>query len=179
LSALPQGVARSEQVLPLVIAATSPADAATRYRVAVALRQAGASWGVVAAWLHTTSAAVLDALDLFEHSSRSGQVGTVAAAVDALLPGGRFTGRGTGTGPSGSGAGGGDGSRPARHPRPSASPRPSSSPSDLLSQTVDEVLSLVPSPSPSPSRSAAPVPAVRLPIVPVQVTPSPSPGTPH
>src|SRR3954453_15166830 len=96
LEALPTGVARSEQILPVVIAAAAGGDAKSAYDTAVALRRHGASWGVVAHRLHTTSAAVLTALSAFEKGAATGQVGTVTAALD-FLSGGHANGVGSGT----------------------------------------------------------------------------------
>src|SRR3954453_3797076 len=113
LESLPSGVGRSEQVLPVVIAAAAGGDVRSGYANAVALRRHGASWGVVAHRLHTTSAAVLAALSVFEKGVATGQVGTVPAALDFL---------------SGSGSGGaratGSGNGPGNHPGqgPSTSP---------------------------------------------------------
>src|SRR3954454_12449423 len=66
LESLPSGVGRSEQVLPVVIAAAAGGDVRSGYEKAAALRRHGASWGVVAPRLHTTPAAVLAAFSVFE-----------------------------------------------------------------------------------------------------------------
>src|SRR5947209_366120 len=95
LESLPTGVARSEQVLPVVIAAAAGGDTKSAYETAVELRQHGASWGVVAHRLHTTSAAVLAALSAFEKGASTGQVGTVPAAL-SFLSGGGSNGNGNG-----------------------------------------------------------------------------------
>src|SRR5947209_709696 len=131
LESLPTGVARSEQVLPVVIAAAAGGDTKSAYETAVELRQHGASWGVVAHRLHTTSAAVLAALSAFEKGAATGQVGTVPAAL-AFLSGDGF-GHGAGS-DSGSGGGGGGSHHvqgPSSSPRPHPTATPSSSP-DLV-----------------------------------------------
>ena len=65
VDAAPAGVARSENVLPIVIASAGhPKDPQTRYQQAVSLRSGGGSWGVIAHELGTDSAA---ALILIEH----------------------------------------------------------------------------------------------------------------
>jgi len=177
LEALPGGVARSEQVLPVVIAAAAGGDTRAGYATAVALRRHGASWGVVAHRLHTTAAAVLAALSVFEKGAATGQVGTVPAALDFLSGGGAVAGRGTGPGDgSGSGSGG--------HPRPgpSSSPQPTASPSsspDVVGGTIDKVLKLLPTPLPTVT-SLLPVPVPSLPSLPiVGVTPAPAPLPTH
>src|SRR3954471_18851140 len=121
LETLPGGVARSEQVLPVVIAAAAGGDTHAGYPNAVALRRHGASWGVVAHRLHTTAAAVLAALSVFEKGAATGQVGTVPAALD-FLSGDGANRNGSGSGNRGGGNDSGQGSSPSPHPRPSASP---------------------------------------------------------
>jgi hypothetical protein len=199
LQALPAGVARSEQVLPMILAATRPADAADRYKQAVGLRRAGASWGVVAARLGTSATAALAALQSFEHAVATGQVGSVAAAVAALVgtpvPGGAGAGAGAGRGggttsPAGAGGGGGSGSGSGSGSGGGQpSPSPSSSPSSgLVGGTIDRVLSLVPTPLPTPSRTTVvrvpvPLPSAAVPSLPALpalpvggvVTPAPVP----
>ena len=141
LETLPGGVSRSEQVLPVVIAAAAGGDTQAAYRTAVALRQRGASWGVVAHRLHTTSAAVLAALSVFEKGAATGQVGSVTAAL-AFLSGGTATGNGNGAGAgANNGSGGG---HPAQGPSSSPDPHPTASPSsspDVVGGTIDKVLS--------------------------------------
>jgi len=182
LEALPSGVGRSEQVLPVVIAAAAGGDTQSGYHDAVALRQHGASWGVVAHRLHTTSAAVLAALSAFEKGAATGQVGTVPAAL-AFLSGGTGNGSSAGTG-TGSGGGGnhhGSGSSSSPQPHPTASP--SSSP-DVVGGTIDRVLKLLPTPLPTPT-SLLPVQVPTLPTLPVVggvlqgATPAPAPIPTH
>src|SRR3954449_1052472 len=120
LETLPGGVARSEQVLPVVIAAAAGGDTRAGYATAVALRQHGASWGVVAHRLHTSAAAVLAALSVFEKGAATGQVGTVPAAL-AFLSGGAGGGTDSGSG------GGADGSRSGHGPSSSPRPHPTAS----------------------------------------------------
>ena len=176
LQQLPSGVAGSEQVLPIVIAASSGADPASRYAQAVRLRQDGASWGVVAHRLHTSSDAVLAALQRYEKGAAGGQVGTIPAAL-AYLAGGAHGGLpgspGSGGGTSGSGGGGGTSG-------PKASPSPSGS-TDPVGGTIDKVLTLVPSPLPTASASPLPTtaPSAAGPSVPALpagsvVTPAPA-----
>lgn len=172
LDPLPAGVADSEQVLPVVIAAASGGDTAAHYSTAVQLRRDGASWGVVAHRLHTTSAAVLAALQAFEKGAATGQVGTIPAAL-AFLSGGGPTGP-THHGGGGSGPGG-TSSTPGAHPSPS----PSGSP-DVVGGTIDRVLKLLPTPLPT-STSILPLPVPSLPSLPVGslVTPAPAPLLTH
>src|SRR3954451_710123 len=115
LEALPGGVARSEQVLPVVIAAAAGGDLKAAYENAAALRRHGASWGVVAHRLHTTSAAVLAALSVFEKGAATGQVGTVPAALDFLASSGSGRARATG---SANGPGNHPGQGPSSSPQP-------------------------------------------------------------
>lgn len=181
---LPAGVARSEQVLPIVIAAAATGgDPADRYREAVALRRAGASWGVVAHRLGTTSAQVLAALDVFERGAATGQVGSVPAALlfvaDALHPG--AAGGGNGPAPDGTAPGG---SSPGSSPGPQPSPSASSTPG-VVPSTLDKVLSLLPTPLPSPASVLPSLPVAlptvgvsQLPVVGSVLTPVPAP-IPH
>ena len=174
LDPLPAGVADSEQVLPVVIAAASGGDTSAHYSTAVQLRRDGASWGVVAHRLHTTSAAVLAALQAFEKGAATGQVGTVPAAL-AFLSGDGSTGA-THHGGGGSKPGG-TSSSPGAHPSPS----PSGSP-DAVGGTIDRVLKLLPTPLPtSTSTSTPPLPVPSLPSLPVGslVTPAPAPLLTH
>ena len=89
LESLPSGVGRSEQVLPVVIAAAAGHDVKSGYDNAVVLRRHGASWGVVAHRLHTTSAAVLAALSAFERALRrvrSGRSARPSTSLPAATP---------------------------------------------------------------------------------------------
>src|SRR3954468_19789127 len=175
LESLPSGVGRSEQVLPVVIAAAAGGDVRSGYANAVALRRHGASWGVVAHRLHTTSAAVLAALSVFEKGAATGQVGTVTAALD-FLSGPGANGNGSGGGNPGAGSRGGHGSTSSPRPRPSASP--SSSP-DVVGGTIDRVLKLLPTPLPT-ATSLLPVQLPSLPELPLgAVTPAPLPVPTH
>lgn len=166
----PAGVARSEQLLPVVIAAAGhPHDANQRYRSAVDLRMAGGSWGVVAHRLDTSSDSVLAALDRLEHGIATGQVGTIPAAL-AFLGGNGSSGSGDGSG-NGRGHGGGGGG-----PTPSARPSPSPTDSGItgtVDETINKVLKLLPSASPTAIPS---VPA--LPLIGHAVAPSPT-AAPH
>src|SRR3954468_9063012 len=130
----PAGVARSERVMPVVIAAAGPRpDAVHRYRTAVSLRTAGASWGVVAHLLGVGASRVVDELAVLQRTQAPGTIGNVQqvlAAVTggaALADGGQRTGgpqdSGNGTGGSG-GNGGGGGSHPQPTPAPSSTQQP-------------------------------------------------------
>jgi hypothetical protein len=160
----PAGVARSERVLPVVIAAAGhPDDPQSRYRDAVALRAAGASWGVVAHRLDTGSGAVLAALELFQKGVATGQVGSIPAALTFVAGGstGAGTGGTGGGGGGGTGGGGGGGSSPGATPSPSPS---GSTLVDTVTNTVDGVLKILPTPSPT-SLLPVPVPVPSLPVV--------------
>jgi len=174
LEPLPSGVARSEQVLPLVIAATSKSDAPTRYRDALALRRDGASWGVVATRLGTNAAAVAAALQAFEGGASAGQIGSVPEALSLLTQGGVGAGSprsSGGRGGSSNGSGSGSGSSQGG-PHPAPSPSPSSSPV-TVGGTIDKVLHLLPTPVPTPTLSVPSLPLVGSAI------PSPVPLLPH
>src|SRR4051794_40460470 len=149
----PAGVARSERVLPVVIAAAGrPADAVHRYRSAVAMRTAGASWGVVAHLLGVGASRVVDELAVLQRTQPPGSIGNaqqVLAAIsrDAGISGGGHPGSAGQKAGNGSSGGGGGGS----HPRPTPSPSSSPQPLDPVSQTVSQVLSLVPTPTSTPT----------------------------
>jgi hypothetical protein len=155
----PVGVARSERVLPVVIAAAGrAADAVHRYRTAVALRTAGASWGVVAHLLGVGASRVVDELAVLERTEAPGSIGNVqqvlAAIADrtGLSGGGRPGQRGqNGNGNrNGTGDGGGGGGN-SSHPGPTPSPSPTQGLLDTVNQTVGQVLSLVPTPTSTPT----------------------------
>lgn len=174
LEGVPGGVGRSEQVLPVVIAAAAGGDTVRGYHVAVALRQNGASWGVVAHRLRTTAAAVLAELTVFEKGAATGQVGTVPAALSFLSGGGH-----TGITGSGNGSGRGhQGSGPGSSPSPQPSASPSSSP-DLVGGTIDKVLKLLPTPVPT-GTTLLPVQLPTAPALPIGgATPAPLPLPTH
>jgi uncharacterized membrane protein YgcG len=154
LEALPTGVAGSEQVLPVVIAASSGSDPSARYDEAVKLRRAGASWGVVAHRLHTSSDAVLAALQRFQKGAATGRVGTIPAAL-------AYVAGGSGGGPAGAGGAPGSTSRSGGGGSSAGGPKPSPSPSgstDPVGGTIDKVLKLLPTPVPT-STSVLPVTA--------------------
>jgi hypothetical protein len=185
LAATPVGVGRSEQVLPVVIAAAGrPKDAQQRYVEAVGLRTGGGSWGVIAHRLDTDSGAVLRALDVFEHGARTGQVGTVPAALAFVSIGVAGTANGSvaATGRTGSGGASGDST-----PTPGARPTPSSSPSGptdtvvgTVTDTIDKVLKVLPTPTPSSLVPGVRLPALPLPTLPgVSPAPVPTPSLPH
>ena len=164
LDKAPAGLARSEQLLPVVIAAAAHArDALARYHSALDLRMAGGSWGVVAHRLGTDSDAVLAALDRLEHFISTGRVGTIPAAIAALA---NDNGSGPGHGPGGGPQGGGGGGK-----TPGASPSPSPSDSGItgtVADTIDKVLKLLPTPSPTPTAVLpVPVPSPSLPALPL------------
>lgn len=179
LDPLPAGVQRSEQVLPVVIAASvKGGDAADRYGSAVRLRQYGGSWGVIAHLLGTSSSAVLAALQAFEQGAATGQVGSVPAALSYLSTSLQPVTQPGSHGQSDSGS-----QRPGTSPSSQPSPTPSSSPG-LIPSTIDKVLSLVPTPLPTPTSllggggttAPLPVPSVSLGNV---LTPVPLPTLPH
>ena len=170
----PAGVARSERVLPVVIAAAGPAgDAAHRYRSAVALRTAGASWGVVAHLLGVGASRVVDELAVLQRTQAPGSIGNAqqvlaAIARDAALSGGARA-RHVGQQQTGSGGGGGGGG--GSHPHPTPSPGSTQQPLDTVTQTVNQVLSLVPTPTATPTgllptavTSQLPLPPLPLPL---------------
>src|SRR3954462_13388797 len=112
----PAGVARSERVMPVVIAAAGPKpDAVHRYRTAVSLRTAGASWGVVAHLLGVGASRVVDELAVLERTQKPGTIGNVRQVLAAVTGGaaladGEQRGGGpqdSGNGSSGGGPGGG------------------------------------------------------------------------
>jgi hypothetical protein len=154
----PDGVARSERVLPVVIAAAGPAaEAVHRYRSAVALRTAGGSWGVVAHLLGVGASGVVDELAVLQRTQKPGAIGNAQQVLAAIAggttvsAGGRpgstgQSGGGTGTGGGGSGGGGG-----GSNPQPTPSPSSTQQPLDPVSQTVSRVLSLVPTPTSTPT----------------------------
>ena len=179
LMSSPAGLARSENVLPIVIAAAGhPKDPQNRYQQAVSLRTDGGSWGVVAHQLGTDSAAVLVALDAFEHQASAGQVGTVPAALAYIAAIGRSGDTSLlASGPTGSssitGHHSGSGSSPT--PKPSASPS-SNSLVGQVTDTIDKVLKVLPTPTarpttvPAPStrpKPVLPLPSVSLPALPI------------
>jgi hypothetical protein len=173
----PAGLARSEQLLPVVIAAAAhPHDAQQRYGDALELRKAGGSWGVVAHRLDTTSDDVLAAFDRLDHEIATGHVGTIPAALRFL------SGDGSGSGDSGDGSDG-DGSGDGGGPQPSASPSPSPSDTSLggtVGDTINRVLKLLPTSTPTPVASVPlPLPSVSgLPLGAPALSPSPTPA-PH
>ena len=148
----PAGVPRSERVLPVVIAAAgSPAKAVQRYRSAVALRTAGASWGVVAHLLGVGAARVVDELAVLERTQKPGSIGNAQQVLAAITGGGRLGGGAQSGGGNGGGGGGTGGGGGGSHPSPTPSPSGSGQPIDTIEQTVGQVLSLVPTPTPSPT----------------------------
>jgi hypothetical protein len=165
----PLGTGRSERLLPAVIAAAGSTDGVhSRYADALRYRNAGGSWGVVAHLVGVSANNVVTALDAFERS-HPGAGGASVAAVLQTANGGR-----TPTGPVGNGNGGGtpngDGNGNGNGGQPSGSPTPSPSPSDsslagTVQDTVDRVLTLVPTPSPTKTGST-PKPIITLPGLP-------------
>src|SRR3954451_17865923 len=152
----PAGVARSERVMPVVIAAAGPRpDAVHRYRAAVTLRTAGASWGVVAHLLGVGASRVVDELAALQRTQPPGSIGNVRQVLAAITSGGAagpgVRGAGRGGQHSGNGNGNGDGGGGANSPQPTPSPSASKQPLDTVGQTVRQVLSLVPTPTSSPT----------------------------
>jgi hypothetical protein len=179
----PVGLARSENVLPIVIASAGhPKDPQNRYQQAVSLRTDGGSWGVVAHQLGTDSAAVLMALDVFEHQASAGQVGTVPAALAYIAAVGRSGDTSLlASGPTGSGStsGHGSGSGSSPTPKPSASPS-SDSLIGQVTDTIDKVLKVLPTPTARPTTAPAPTadptPVLPLPKVSLPALPTPALG---
>src|SRR3954471_19345952 len=151
----PAGVARSERVLPVVIAAAGPAaDAAHRYRSAVALRTAGASWGVVAHMLGVGASRVVDELAVLQRTQAPGTIGNAQQVLAAIAAGAGVAGGGQRTGGpqdsgNGTGGSGGNGGGGGSHPQPTPAPSSTQQPLDTVGQTVGQVLSLVPTPTPT------------------------------
>src|SRR3954453_10551158 len=154
----PAGVARSERVLPVVIAAAGPPSAAVhRYRTAVSLRTAGASWGGVGHLLGVGASRGVDELAALQRPQPPGSIGNAQQVLAAITSGGADVpgaGRG-GTGgqhsTNGSTGGGGNGDGDPNSPHPSPSASASQQPLDTVGQTVGQVLSLVPTPTSSPT----------------------------
>jgi hypothetical protein len=172
LAPTPRGAARSERLLPAVIAAAGPAAGAVqRYDAAVELRRAGGSWGVVARLIGVRAAGVVDALASFDRGAGPGdgnppsvrEILAGARGEGPLAPGGGGGGRDGNR--DGSGGGGGDGGGGGQ-PEPSASPTPT--PTDgggligTVTRTVEDTLSLVPTPTPS-ATTTSPAPLISLP----------------
>jgi hypothetical protein len=165
LDSAPAGVARSERVLPVVIAAAADRGRSVAdYRAAVGYRAAGGSWGVVAHLVGVPAVSVVDELAMLERSSPAGRIGDVRQVLAQLAAAdGRSGSDGQNTGLSpgaGNGDGTGNGTRngdgSGSGPQPSTSPTPSpSGPADQVTGTVDDtvgqVLSILPTPSPSPT----------------------------
>ena len=148
----PAGVPRSERVLPVVIAAAGPAaKAVQRYRSAIALRTAGASWGVVAHLLGVGASRVVDELAVLERTQKPGSIGNAQQVLAAITGGAGLGGGGQSGGGNGGGDGGGSGGGGGSNPSPTPSPSGSGQPIDTVEQTVGQVLSLVPTPTPSPT----------------------------
>jgi hypothetical protein len=149
LVATPVGVAHSEQVLPIVIAAAGqPKHPQDRYREAVALRTDGGSWGVIAHRLDTDSGQVLAALGLFERGASTGHVGSVPPSLrlfTSVLD--NASSNAVSTTPSSRPSSGGHTSSP--HPSPS----PSATESGLVgtvTDTINKVLKVLPTPTALP-----------------------------
>jgi hypothetical protein len=164
LAPTPTGVAPSERVLPIVIAAAGRGDALRCYHAAVAYRRAGGSWGVVASLVGVAASNVVNELAVLERTAPAGQIGDVRQVLAALAAsdaasggGGGATRVGNGGGNSGGGqGGGGSGSGGGSGGGPSSSPSPSPSGTvgqvtDTVNNTVGQVLSVLPSPTPTPS----------------------------
>jgi hypothetical protein len=174
--AVPRGVARSEQVMPIVLAAAGgPRDAVARYRQAVAWRVAGGSWGVVEHLLGVQTSSAVAALAVFEHTRPAGRVTSVPAVLERLAeavspPAGSRPESGAGghhqRHPGGSSRHGGSSPTPAPSPTPSG---PLSSVLNTLTSTLADILSVVPTPSPMPTSPA---------VVHASPSPSPSPSLP-
>src|SRR3954447_496360 len=150
----PVGVARSERVMPVVIAAAGPPSAAVhRYRTAVSLRTAGASWGVVAHLLGVGASRVVDELAALQRTQPPGSIGNAQQVLAAIVRGGADApgAGGQQSTEDGTGGGGGNGGGDPNSPQPSPSPSASQQPLDTVGQTVGQVLALVPTPTSSPT----------------------------
>src|SRR4051794_9950355 len=153
----PAGVARSERVLPVVIAAAGPAAAAVhRYRSAVALRTAGASWGVVAHMLGVGASRVVDELAALQRTQAPGTIGNVQQVLAAIAAGAGLAGGGQRTGGpqdsgNGSGSSGGKGGGGGGHPQPTPAPSPTPQPPRPPGPTRNQVRSPRPPPTPTPT----------------------------
>jgi hypothetical protein len=166
LAASPAGLATSEQILPVVIAAAGGADGrVARYARALELRAAGGSWAVVTRLVGVATDAVLGTFAEWESGGPAGLVGDVTAAVRTLAatgagpgasgPGSTGSGNGGGTGGGGAGGGSGGGgtgggSGGGSHPTPSPTPSPINQAVETVTGTVGSILSVLPTASPSP-----------------------------
>ncbi|HET7530297.1 MAG TPA: hypothetical protein VFJ98_04990 [Mycobacteriales bacterium] len=163
----PAGVARSELVLPVVIAAAGPAaDATERLHAAAALRKAGGSWGVVAHLLGVAAARVVDELAVLQRTQAPGSLGNVREVLAAIARADVGRGAGSGGRPGSGGAGGGaaggggggdvsgggtDGGGGAGGPSPSPTPGAVDQIVGTVDDTVGQVLSVVPTPTSTPT----------------------------
>ncbi|MDQ1694963.1 MAG: hypothetical protein QOJ03_316 [Frankiaceae bacterium] len=164
----PTGVGRSERILPAVIAAAGPAGRALdRYDEAVRYRAAGGSWAVVARLVGVRASGVVAALAAFERTQPPGRVGSVAAVL-ASAPNGNGAGNNGGGNGNGGGGGNNDGGNGGNgdpgQPSPTPSPSSSGGVLDTVNDTVDKVLSILP--TPPPTRSSDPNPIITLPGLP-------------
>lgn len=174
LDVLP-GAPLSEALLPLAIARASGGPVVATYRVAHALREEGASWGVVAKRLGAQLGAVEAVLARLEDlpttvaiaagggqglgPAAGGAGGTTARSGGSASSGGASPGGSSpGADAPGSRSGGsGRGSGASSSAGPTPSPSPSSPSPGLLAQllnVVDGVLSGSPSPAPTPTATA-------------------------
>lgn len=163
----PPGAGRSEQLLPAVIAAA--AEDRALYQRAVDLRRAGGSWGVVARLVGVQAAGVVRALAALERLQGPAEIATPQDVLDDLGTGQAGAGDGGDNGSGdgiGNGDGGGDGEGGAPTPSPTASPTPTDDGGVVgtVTNTVRDVLSLVPTPTPT---SSSPAPLVSLPGLPI------------
>jgi len=149
------GVARSERVLPVVIAdATDAGSPQQRYDDAVGWRGAGGSWGVILHLLDGRADAVLSAFATDSRRLVTPPVATVLAAAGARQ---RVATTATGTThpPAGSGSSGGSRTIGSGKPTPgggtSPTPSPSHGPVPTLLTTgrtlIKKVIGLVPTPA--------------------------------
>src|SRR4051812_42383879 len=135
----PAGVARSDRVMPVVIAAAGPRpDAVHRYRTAVSLRTAGASWGVVAHLLGVGASRVVDELAALQRTQPPGSIGNAQQVLAAIVRGGADApgAGGQQSTDDGTGGGGSNGGGDPNSPQPSPSPSASQQPLDTVGQTV-------------------------------------------
>jgi hypothetical protein len=174
---VPVAASAAERILPLAIArAALPARAGTgAVRAAdaraVRLRQAGGSWGVVAALLRAPLASVATALAAVEDAAVSGSgrvtsgllVRTRVAAAAGPAPGAGASGVPPTVAAAGPAAGPAVAPSPGPSAAPSATPRPRpsataspspTSPGSVVAQLLDTVGKLLPTPGTAPTGSA-------------------------
>ena len=182
LAPSPPGIGRrgrSEKLLPAVIAAAGPSNEVTnRYDTAVADREAGGSWGVVAHLVGVRASGVVAALAAFERTQPNGQIGSVRAVLASVSNPDRGNGNlGNGPGTHGNGNNGDNGNNGGANGGPSGTPSPSPTPNGPLKivgktvgKTVNKVIGLLP--TPPPTLGPLPLPSIPLPKITVPGLPT-------